>query len=520
MLSATGVALRAGARRVAPRTVSRAAAPIKGRSVNAATTTNIARALSTSARVLSASSPSRDRLREIITHTVGSIGSKRESQQWLKLFTSVESQKFAVIKVSGAILQPEFLDDLCRNLLFLYELGLYPVIVHGGGVQLNSLLLDAGVEPEFEEGIRVTDAKTLGIARKLFLEENLRFTNRLDELGVATRTISGAFIADYLDKDKWKYVGKITRVNKDAIEKSIEAGYIPILTSMAESEDGHLLNVNADVAASALAEALEPLKVVYLAEKGGLFDGDGQKISQINLDEEYDDLMKQPWVRFGTRLKIRELKLLLDKLPRTSSVAIIHPSDLQKELFTDVGGGTLIRRGSRLSQAKSISDFPSVEKLKEALLRGQVGLDAEAVVDRFIDFLKEKPFTAYYDDAMECLAIVLPKSEDRAVATLSTLSITKTGWLSNVAENVFTVIKRDHPALVWSASENDENLTWFFEKADGSFNKSGNVLFYYGLDLRSDDLIPVYNNFIAHGRTVIGDADLEARLRQAAQTTS
>jgi N-acetyl-gamma-glutamyl-phosphate reductase/acetylglutamate kinase len=107
---------------------------------------------------------------------------------------------------------------------------------------------DAGVEPQFEEGIRVTDAKTLGIARKLFLEENLRLTNRLDSLGVATRSIQGAFIADYLDKDKWQNVGKITRVNKEGIEKSIEAGYIPILTSMAESEEGHLLNVNADVA--------------------------------------------------------------------------------------------------------------------------------------------------------------------------------------------------------------------------------------------------------------------------------
>lgn len=112
----------------------------------------------------------------------------------------------------------------------------------------NTIIRDAGVEPQFEEGIRVTDAKTLGIARKLFLEENLRLTNRLDSLGVATRSIQGAFIADYLDKDKWQNVGKITRVNKEGIEKSIEAGYIPILTSMAESEEGHLLNVNADVA--------------------------------------------------------------------------------------------------------------------------------------------------------------------------------------------------------------------------------------------------------------------------------
>ena len=125
----------------------------------------------------------------------------------------------------------------------LYELGLYPVVVHGAGPQLNRL-----VEAKFEEGIRVTDAKTLGIARNLFLEENLRLTNRLDELGVATRSISGVFIADYLDKEKWEYVGKVTKVNKEAIEKSLEAGYIPVLTSMAETEDGQLLNVNADVA--------------------------------------------------------------------------------------------------------------------------------------------------------------------------------------------------------------------------------------------------------------------------------
>ncbi len=274
------------------------------------------------------------------------------------------------------------------------------------------------------------------------------------------------------------------------------------------------------ISAAELARALEPLKVVYLSEKGGLFNGDAEKISQINLDEEFDHLMAQPWCRYGTRLKIKEIKELLDTLPRSSSVAIIHPSDLQKELFTDVGGGTLVRRGSRVSQAKSISDFPDIDKVKEALLRGQVGLDAEAAVERFVDLLKEKEFTAYYDDTMQCLAIIMPKGEDRAVDTLVTLTITKTGWLSNIAENIFAAIKRDYPALVWTVSEDDENLTWFFEKADASFNSNGSVLFYYGYDLRSDALIPIYDDFVAHGPAGLGDANLEARLREAAKTTS
>ncbi|EFY93710.1 arg-6 protein precursor [Metarhizium acridum CQMa 102] len=427
MLSATATSLRAGSRRAISRVAgaSSVAAPRQIRRPNVA----LCRALSATSAL--ASPPARDRTREIVAQTVSSIGSKREGQQYLKLFTSVSSQKFAVIKVGGAILTEH--------------------MIHGAGPQLNRLLEEAGVEPHFEEGIRVTDAKTLGVARKLFLEENLRLIDRLDELGVATRSLSGVFMADYLDKEKWQYVGKITKVNKEAIEKSIEAGYIPVLPSMAETEDGRLLNVNADVLTSNLARALEPLKVVYLSEKGGLFDGEGEKISHINLDEEFDYLMSQPWCRYGTRLKIKEIKELLDTLPRSSSVAIIHPSEMQKELFTDSGAGTLIRRGDKIQKVSSINEFEDLEKLKASLIRDREGLDAEATVERYIDFLKENSFTAYYDDTMQCLAIVMPPNKDRPMATLATLTITKSGWLTNVAENVFSAIKKDYPSLVWTA---------------------------------------------------------------------
>ncbi|KAF4595376.1 arg-6 protein [Ophiocordyceps camponoti-floridani] len=463
--------------------------------------------------------PPQDGTREIVTQMISNIGSKREVQQYLKLFTSVSSQKFAVIKVGGAILT-HHLGELCRSLLLLYKLGLYPIIVHGAGPQLNQLLEEAGVEPQFEEGIRVTDAKTLVVARKLFLDENLRLLERLDDLGIQTRSLGGVLIADYLDKEKWQNVGKITRVNKAAIEQSIAAGYIPVLTSLAETEDGQLLNVNADVAAAELARALEPLKVVYLSEKGGLLDGDKNKISQINLDEEYGHLMSQPWCQYGTRLKIRQSKELLDTLPRTSSVAIIHPSNLLKELFTDSGAGTLIRRGFKIQKATSLADFGDAARLKATLIRDREGFDAEATVDRWVDFLAENPFTAYYDESMQCLAIVMPHGNGRAMSTLATLTITKPGWLTNIAENVFAAIKKDYPSLVWTVNEDDENLTWFFDKADGSYKINGSVLFYYGCDVQSEALSPVYREFVAHGRAMLGGSNLESRLRQAAQAAS
>ena len=393
--------------------------------------------------------------------------------------------------------------------------------MHGAGPQLNKLLEDAGVEPQFEEGIRVTDGKTLAVARKLFLEENLKLTEKLEEMGVRARPItSGVFSAEYLDKPKYDLVGRINKVNKGPIEAAIDAGCLPILTSMAETPEGQVLNVNADVAAGELARELEPLKIVYLSEKGGLFNADtNEKISAINLDEEYDYLMSQWWCRYGTRLKIKEIKELLDGLPRTSSVAIIHPADLQKELFTDTGAGTLIRRGNKLATATSLSHFEDLQKLKDVLVRDREGLDAKAIVDRYVDGLKDKNFKAYFDEPMDALAVVLPPSSSASLANLATFTITKSGWLTNVADNVFAAIKKDQPKLVWTVKEDDENLTWFFDKAEGSLSKDGEVMFWYGIE-NGDEVKELMTEFTKHGRSMLGDANLEARIHRAARAAT
>ena len=149
--------------------------------------------------------------RSAVINVLNNIASKREVQQYLAQFTSVSSQQFAVIKVGGAILT-DYLDVLCASLRNLNQMGLFPVIIHGAGPQLNKLLEAAGVEPQYNEGIRITDGKTLGIARKLFLEENLKLVEALESWGVRARPItSGVLMADYKDKDTYKFVGEVSR---------------------------------------------------------------------------------------------------------------------------------------------------------------------------------------------------------------------------------------------------------------------------------------------------------------------
>ena len=458
--------------------------------------------------------------RSTVVQLLSNIGSKREVQQYLSHFSSVSSQQFAVIKVGGAIIT-EHLQTLSSALAFLNHVGLFPVVVHGAGPQLNRMLEAAGVEPQFEDGIRVTDGKTLALARSLFLEENLKLVEELENLGVRARPItSGVFSADYLDKDKYDLVGKINKVDKNPIEAAIRAGCLPILTSMAETPEGQVLNVNADVAAGELARALQPLKIVYLSEKGGLFNGDTkEKISAINLDEEYDHLMTQWWVRHGTRLKIKEMKELLVDLPRSSSVAIIHPADLQKELFTDTGAGTLIRRGNKVHVNTALAQFEDVEFLKEVLVRDRESLDAKATVDRYVQGLESREFKAYFDEPMEALAIVLPPTAALSLAHLATFTITKAGWLSNVADNVFASIKKDFPKLMWTVKEDDENLTWFFDKAEGSLSRQGEVLFWYGIE-SGDEVKELMTEFGKYGRDMFGDINLESRLQKAARAAT
>ncbi|ODQ82126.1 hypothetical protein BABINDRAFT_160307 [Babjeviella inositovora NRRL Y-12698] len=422
--------------------------------------------------------------RSTVVQLLNNIGSKREVEQYLKYFTSVSQQQFAVIKVGGAIITQQ-LPELASCLAFLYHVGLYPIVLHGTGPQINDILENEGVEPQYEDGIRITDEKTMSVVRKCFLEQNLRLVTALEKMGVHARPITaGVFGAEYLDKDKYQLVGRVNSVNKAPIEASIAAGALPILTSLAETPSGQILNVNADIAAGELARVFEPLKIVYLNEKGGIFNGNtGEKLSVINLDEEYEDLLKESWVKYGTKLKIKEIRDLLMHLPRSSSVAIINVDDLQKELFTDSGAGTLIRRGYKLVTKQSLEEFANPDLLRSALLRDPAIQSGEVSVASYLKELENTSFKAFGDEPLEVLAIVKDVNGGK-IPKLDKLLSSHNGWLNNVTDNIFNSLRKDFSKLYWIVNENDTNLPWYFSKSQGSFasRMNGDVLFWYGLD--------------------------------------
>jgi N-acetyl-gamma-glutamyl-phosphate reductase/acetylglutamate kinase len=154
-----------------------------------------------------------------------------------------------------------------------------------------------------------------------------------------------------------------------------------------------------------------------------------------------------------------------------------------------------------------VKELQDIKKLDATSNSSSDSHDIAAIVDQFASILTEKNFTAYYNDAMHCMTVVMP--QDQGTAILTSLSTTKSGWLKGTMENIFTGIKKDYPALAWAVGERDENLTWFFEQVDGSFHQNGRVLFYYGSDMHSVALSLVYENFVS-GRASLGDSNLES----------
>lgn len=196
--------------------------------------------------------------------------------------------------------------------------------------------------------------------------------------------------------------------------------------------------------------------------------------------------MKEEWVRYGTKLKIRECKELLDKLPRSSSVAIISAGHLHKELFTDSGAGTLIRRGHRLFAHDSLSKvnverFSSLLEAEDKEVKAGV-LTAAAVIKK----LEEKPkVTVYTDEPYQVLAVVTEDPTNPSVpANLERFVATKLGVLNNVTDNLWAMIRRDHPKLTWTVDADDRAVetSWHFERAEGSLTRNGKTLYFYGIE--------------------------------------
>jgi len=425
-------------------------------------------------------------LRATIVRLLSNMGSAKEIQQYLKRFSRLDAARFAVVKVGGAVLRDE-LDALVSSLSFLQQVGLTPLVVHGAGPQLDAEMQSAGIEKRMVDNLRYTDASVLAVVRRVMRKENLKLVEALQAEGVrATSIQSGVFEADYLDQATYGLVGKVARIDTDGIQAAIKVGSIPVIASLGETADGQIVNINADWAANELIKTLQPYKIVFLTGTGGLLDDNGDVIDSINLSTEYDELLAQPWLHSGMRVKIEQIHDLLMALPPSSSVSITRPDELAKELFTHRGSGTLVRRGEKIRWETSWDglDLPRLQALIES------GFGRKLAADYF---QRTRPYRVFVSEHYRAALLLTMEHSGNSEADsgagiphLDKFAVADDAQGEGLGRAIWHVMRNEVPRLFWRARPDNPVNEFYFEEADGCIKGEHWNVFWYGLDAFDD----------------------------------
>jgi acetylglutamate kinase len=265
--------------------------------------------------------------------------------------------KIVVIKYGGAAMEnPDLVESVLRDVVFLEAVGINPVVVHGGGKAITAAMRKENLTAQFVHGLRVTDAASITIIDRVLNEViGPSLVAKLREWGGQAQVLSGKQVltaekaAPHTDAAGTKidlgFVGDITAVEVTEVRRLIDAEIVPVISPLALGRDGQAYNINADVAAAKIAQALKAHKIIYLSDVNGVRRDPRDENSLIStlVPAQIQQLKQQGVIDGGM---IPKVDSALEAL--ASGVAKVHfldgkqPHALLLELFTDAGIGTEI----------------------------------------------------------------------------------------------------------------------------------------------------------------------------------
>lgn len=269
--------------------------------------------------------------------------------------------KKIVIKYGGHAMVDESLkESFTRDIILLKLIGLQPIIVHGGGPQIEKVLKQMGIETKFHDGLRITDADTMDVVEMVLVGKvNKDIVGLINHNGGNAIGLSGKdgqlIHATKMDPQKVKttkktpeiidlgHVGIVSKINPEVLTSLENSLMIPVIAPVGVDENGVALNINADYVAAALAGAVKAEKLILMTDIEGVKDKDNQLISNLSL-KEINTLVDKGVVKGGM---IPKLKCIKDSIDAGVKKAHIIDGRVQHalllEIFTDKGIGTLIQ---------------------------------------------------------------------------------------------------------------------------------------------------------------------------------
>lgn len=266
----------------------------------------------------------------------------------VKKYTTKYSNDIIVIKCGGSVLlEKNLFNQFIEDISVINKLGLSVVVVHGGGKNIQKKLDEHNLKSTFIDGLRVTDEKTIKIVEEALLELNFEILSEISNHHANSVSISpkkNNVIRVTPERKELGFVGTPTEIKKDTILEIINEKKIPLIVPMGIGEDNNIYNINADVAAGAIAKELKARRLLLMTDVEGVLDKSKNLISEIN-SSMANEMLKNKTIAGGM---IPKIKTCLDAVNNGVTGVVIVDGRKQHsilfEIFSDKGAGTLIRK--------------------------------------------------------------------------------------------------------------------------------------------------------------------------------
>ena len=258
------------------------------------------------------------------------------------------NNEIIIIKCGGSVLLDKTLfDQFIEDLSIIYKLKLSVVVIHGGGKNIKQKLDQNNLTTKFIDGLRVTDKFTIKLVEEALLDLNDEIIDKLKKskaIGNSITPKKNNIIYVKPEREELGFVGTPTKINDDEILENIKQGKISIIAPLGLDESNCLYNINADIAAGAIAKKLEARRLLLMTDVEGVLDENGKLLTEINADKTVE-LLKKKVITGGM---IPKINTCLDAISNgVRGVVIVDgrkPHSILFELFSDKGAGTLIRK--------------------------------------------------------------------------------------------------------------------------------------------------------------------------------
>jgi acetylglutamate kinase len=459
--------------------------------------------------------------RTLFTQLLSHFKQTVEVRQYLRHYGRVHGDRFAVVKLSGDVLSSESeISRVASSLSFLYKMGLVPIVVHGAGLFSGHRPLPvkeatASAELSSSEGLGV-DRPTIAVraASEHMAQANARLVEALRREGVEAEPFVDSIFQATPDTSyegefsSTNAVGRIVSVDTKALTEAVQAQRIPIVAALAQSEAGNSSSQRftfpTQDAALALAEVIQPLKVIWLRNEGGLRTDTGDLVPSIDLCRDAPHLVSSSSSEQGEGADVKTFEEEevgrnveacvedLDLRPRDAScladlssfysilrepgatVSVTTPEFLAQELFTHRGAGTLITRGERIfahSNLKTV-DLPRLYNLLSAAFGAPLPenyLESLAASGR----LKR----IYVTEEYRGVAVLLHAEAQLmspSVSYLDKFAVDPSAQGDKLGEVLWKAMVQRERKLFWRSRSSNRVNSWYFSQSDGCFKAAAN----------------------------------------------